>query len=335
MKGGGFPTPFNYIEVIAMKTSKKGKSISYAKWGYVFLIPFFTIYIIFSLILLLSTFYNSFFENFMSGLQQIGPNFVGLENYKTILFDSDLPKYAYNTLLIWVIGFIPQIIVSMVLALWFTSARLKLKFTGFFKTVIYMPNLIMAAAFSMLFWALFSDIGPVNNLLVAMGYEPISFFQSVNATRGLIGLMNFLMWFGNTTILLMAGVMGIDSSILEAAQIDGANSWKTFWNVTIPSIKPILVYVFLTSLIGGIQMFDVPQILTNGSGGPNRTSMTMIMYLNKHLFSKNYGLAGALSVILFLITGIISFVIYRNLTEKDSKEKIYPNKKTAVKGGGR
>lgn len=264
----------------------------------------------------------------MSGLKQIGPNFVGLDNYKSILFDTDLPKYAYNTILIWIMGFLPQIVVSMTLAIWFTSLRLKLKFTGFFKTVIYMPNLIMAAAFSMLFWALFSDIGPVNNLIVQLGYEPISFLQNINGTRGLIALMNFLMWFGNTTILLMAAIMGIDSSILEAAQIDGANTWKTFWNVTIPSIKPILVYVFLTSLIGGIQMFDVPQILTDSSGGPNRTSMTMIMFLNKHLFSKNFGLAGALSVILFIITAILSVIIYNNLTEKQAKED-----KTTVKGG--
>ena len=80
-----------------------------------------------------------------------------------------------------------------------------------------------------------------------------------------------------------------------------------------------LAIVFLTSLIGGIQMFDVPQILTNGSGGPNRTSMTMIMYLNRHLFSKNYGLAGALSVILLIVTAILSFIIYKNLTEKEEK----------------
>ena len=300
-------------------SKKKSKSISYSKWGYIFLIPFFTIYILFSFIPLVSTFYYSFFENYMTGLTQIGPNFVGLENYKTILFESDLPKFALNTFIIWILGFIPQIIISLTIAIWFTSARLKLKFTGFFKTVIYMPNLIMAAAFSMLFWALFSDIGPVNNLLVALGYEPFSFMQSISGNRGLIALMNFLMWFGNTTILLMAAVIGIDNSILEAAQIDGANAWKTFWYVTIPSIKPILVYVFLTSLIGGIQMFDVPQILTNGAGGPNRTSMTMIMYLNRHLFSKNYGLAGALSVILLIVTAILSFIVYRNLTEREEK----------------
>lgn len=305
--------------MIRSASKKKSKRISYAKWGYIFLIPFFLTYIIFSMIPLVSTFYYSFFENYMTGLTQIGPNFIGLENYKTILFDTDLPKFALNTMLIWLLGFIPQLVISLTLAIWFTSARLNLKFTSFFKTVIYMPNLIMAAAFSMLFWALFSDIGPINNLLVALGYEPFSFLQSVGGNRGLIALMNFLMWFGNTTILLMAGVMGIDNSIMEAAQIDGASPWKTFWHVTIPSIKPILVYVFLTSLIGGIQMFDVPQILTNGSGGPNRTSMTMIMYLNRHLFSKNYGLAGALSVILLIVTAILSFIIYKNLTEKEEK----------------
>lgn len=311
-------------------SKKKSKSISYKKWGYIFLIPFFTIYIIFSLIPLFSTFYYSFFESYMSGLKQIGPNFVGLENYKSILFETDLPKYAYNTLFIWIMGFLPQIIISMTIAIWFTSLRINLRFTRFFKTVIYMPNLIMAAAFSMLFWALFSDIGPVNNLIVILGYEPISFLQDIAGTRGLIALMNFLMWFGNTTIILMAGIMGIDNCLIEAAQIDGANTWRTFWDITIPSIKPILVYVLITSLIGGVQMFDVPQILTNGTGGPNRTSMTMIMFLNKHLFSKNYGLAGALSVILFIITAILSLIIYNNLTEKQPKVD-----KVNVKGGAK
>ncbi|MFA6690953.1 MAG: sugar ABC transporter permease [Saccharofermentanales bacterium] len=302
-----------------MKSLKQRKSISYSKWGYVFLLPFFSVFIVFTLIPLVSTIYYSFFENYMSGLTQIGPTFVGLDNYKTILFETDLPKYAWNTFFIWILGFIPQILISLLLAVWFTSKRLDIKFSSFFKTVIYMPNLIMAAAFSMLFFALFSDVGPVNNIIVSLGFERFSFMESVGGNRGLIVLMNFLLWFGNTTILIMAGVMGIDDSILEAAQIDGAGPWKTFWHVTLPSIKPILVYVLITSMIGGIQMFDVPQIFTNGRGGPNRTSMTLIMYLNNHLFSKNYGLAGALSVILLIATAILSFVVYRNLTEKEAK----------------
>ena len=123
--------------------------------------------------------------------------------------------------------------------------------------------------------------------------------------------MNFLMWFGNTTILLMAGMMGIDPSLFEAAEVDGATATQVFYKITLPLLKPILIYVMITSLIGGLQMFDVPQILTNGSGDPMRSSMTLIMYLNKHLFSKNYGMAGALSVLLFIITAFMSFLVFK------------------------
>jgi len=130
--------------------------------------------------------------------------------------------------------------------------------------------------------------------------------------------MNCLMWFGNTTILLMAGMMGIDPSLFEAAQVDGATATQIFYKVTLPLLKPILIYVMITSLIGGLQMFDVPQILTNGSGDPMRSSMTLIMYLNKHLFSKNYGLGGALSVFMFIITGILSLIVFKFTTsDKD------------------
>ena len=129
--------------------------------------------------------------------------------------------------------------------------------------------------------------------------------------------MNLIMWFGNTTILLMAGMMGIDASLFEAAEVDGATPTQVFWRITLPLLRPILIYVMITSLIGGLQMFDVPQILTNGTGEPARTSMTLIMYLNKHLFSKNYGLGGALSVILFIITGILSMIVYKFSNNND------------------
>ena len=172
------------------KTKKKG-SISYAKWGYIFIAPFFIIFAVFQLIPLISTIYYSFFEYYRSGLKVIGPNFAGLKNYIT-LFSTDLPKYFSNTLILWIIGFIPQIAISLLLAAWFTDLRLKLKGQTFFKTVIYMPNLIMASAFAMLFFALFSDNGPVNAVLMSMGWttEPISFLclfffyiLIVNSTR--------------------------------------------------------------------------------------------------------------------------------------------------------
>lgn len=307
----------------ARTAGRKHRSIRYAKWGYLFIAPFFIAFAVFQLIPLASTVYYSFFEYFRSGLKEIGPNFVGLKNYAE-LFRTDLPKYFGNTLLMWIIGFVPQIAVSLLLAAWFTDTRLRLRGQGFFKTVIYMPNLIMASAFAMLFFALFSDNGPVNAALVSAGFleEPFRFLSSVAGTRGLVGLMNFLMWFGNTTILLMAGIMGIDQSIFDAASIDGANSWQVFWKVTLPLLMPILVYTIITALIGGIQMFDVPQVLTKGMGMPDRTSMTVVMYLNNYLTtSKNYGMAGAISVVLFVISAVMSFTVYGTLSKQ------YKNKK--------
>lgn len=289
------------------------KTISYSKWGYFFITPFFVIFLVFSLIPLLSTFYNSFFENYRVGLTQVGPTFVGLDNYREIILNAEVPRYAMNTLIIWLLGFVPQIIVSLLLALIFTNSQLRLKGKAFFKTVIYMPNLIMAAAFSMLFFILFSDSGPINSMLIHLGLAntPVTFLAHKTTARGLIALMNFLMWYGNTTILLMAGIMGIDESLIEAARMDGANSFRIFIKIILPLLLPILAFVVVTSLIGGIQMFDVPQILTKGDGLPNRTTLTLIMYLNKHLFSRNYGLGGAVSTLIFAFTAILSFLVYR------------------------
>lgn len=301
------------------------KSISYAKWGYVFIAPFFITYAIFNLYPLFLTIYNSFFENYRSGLKQVGPNFVGLANYVKLFTPDangtiDILKYAGNTMALWLGGAIPQIIIALLLAIFFTSYRLKIRGQQFFKTVIYMPNLIMASAFSMLFFTLFSNVGPVNQLLLQQGIvdTAIDFFSIKITVRSLICLMNFLLWFGNTTILLMAGIMGIDQNLFEAAEIDGAGSIQVFTRVTLPLLTPILVYTIITALIGGLQMFDVPQVLTNGAGTPNRSSMTLIMFLNNYLkTSKNYGMAGAISMVIFIITGLLSLMVYRSLTKKD------------------
>lgn len=306
------------------KQPLRRKGVSYAKWGYIFIAPFFIAYAVFHLAPQVLTVYNSFFENYREGLTQVGPNFVGLKNYATLFTpDSsgrvDILKYAGNTVALWVGGAVPQILTALLLAIFFTSCRLRIKGQAFFKAVIYLPNLIMASAFSMLFYTLFSNVGPVNQLLMQLGWSDhvIDFFAVKFTVRGLICLMNFLMWFGNTTILLMAGIMGIDQSLFEASTIDGASSLQTFFRVTLPLLMPILVYTIITALIGGLQMFDVPQVLTNGLGTPNRTSTTLIMYLNNYLgTSKNYGMAGAISVVVFILTALLSILVFKSLTRQ-------------------
>lgn len=317
---------------------KKGKSISRAKYGYLFILPFFATYLIFSLIPLLDTIRYSFYEYYRSGLRIVGPSFVGFDNYINVM-GKDFFTYMGNTFTLWMIGFVPQIVIALLLASWFVDARLKIHGEQFFKVVIYLPNLIMASAFAMLFFTLFSTSGPVNSILTSLGIVngPIDFMGTPVGTRLLIALMNFLMWFGNTTIMLMAAIMGISPDIFEAASIDGCTPRQSFFHITLPLIRPILTYTLITSLIGGLQMFDVPQILTNGQGNPNRTSYTLIMWLNNLLRAPDYGRAGALSVYLFIVSGILCLVVYKMVNGQDNdakaEQKAAKKRMKAMKGG--
>ena len=180
---------------IRNKSAHRG-GVNYAKWGYIFIAPFFLVYFVFTLIPQFLTVYNSFFETYRVGLTQVGPNFVGLENYRE-LFTPDVDgtvrilKYALNTLIMWFAGAVPQFVIAMLLAVFFTSYRLNIRGQVFFKTVIYMPNLIMAAAFSMLFYTLFSRVGPIQGILVQSGVidESFDFFAHRVTVRGMVALM--------------------------------------------------------------------------------------------------------------------------------------------------
>ncbi len=316
---------------------KKRKSISYEKWGYFFIAPFIVVYLVFNLIPLLQTFYFSFFEKYTNtATWETVERFVGFDQYVNLFVEGRIFSYLGNTMIMWVMGFIPQIIISLLFAYWFTSVRLRLKGLGFFKTVMYMPNLIMAAAFSMMFMLLFSNIGPINEIIKNFtNGEPFAFMAYSYSARGLVALMNFLMWFGNTTILLMAAMMGVDASIVEAAEIDGCTSSQIFWKIVLPIIRPILIYVLITSLVGGLQMYDVPSILTNGKGSPNDSTTTLIMYLNTLISrSKNYGQGGAVSVVIFIICAVLSMIVYYFFTDA-GVEKREKRKSFKIQKGGK
>ena len=312
----------------------KRKSISYAKWGYIFLIPFFVVYVIFSLVPLVQTFYYSFIDYTVSQGQAqsvrqatdvasnvIDNGFCGLANYKEVIV-GDTPIFLSslkNTMILWIIGFIPQIAVSLLLAVWFTDIRLKLKATGFFKTVIYLPNVIMASAFSLLFYNIFTRSGPFDSLF------NMQILETASGSRVVVGLINFIMWYGNTTILLMASIMVIDTSLYESAQIDGANPTQTFWSITIPLIKPIFAYVVVTSMIGGLQMYDVPYLVGGTGGGPKTVLLTLVFQIQKGKNS-NVSLVAALSVLIFIVSAILGFITLK-IMKDDSVKTRYGKKK--------
>ena len=318
----------NTLELKEVKPKKeKRKKENYAKWGYIFIIPFFVAYLTLTLYPQIKTIYYSFFEYRLkiSTMEMIGPKFVGFENYIEIFQKAPNGRIMIledlgNTMCMWIIGMVFQLAVALILALFFTSTRLNIKCAGFFKSVFYMPNLIMASAVAYLFYQIFNPVGPFNQIALALGWiDKAKDFTQASAlgTRCLVAFMNFLLWFGNTTILLMAGIMGIDESLFESARIDGASSGRVFRDITLPLLKPILIYVIITSMIGGLQMFDVPEMLTKGQGFPDYSTQTIIMMLNSYLKSENYGMAGTVAVLLFLVTGALSFAVFKAIDKKD------------------
>lgn len=290
---------------------KKRSLESYNNFGYVFLLPFFLAVLVFQLYPILYTIFLSFTD--LHGFETTS-NMVGFKNYLSIFNNDMFRKAVSNTFILWIINFIPQIGLALLLSAWFTNVKLRLKGTGFFKIIFYLPNIITAASVAVLFYALFSyPLGPMNLLLqnVHIVSKPIAFLRSEWGTRAIVSFIQFWMWYGQTTIVLVAGIMSIDESLFEAAIVDGANDNQVFRLITLPLLKPIVLYTLVTSLIGGLQMFDIPFLLTNGN--PNNSTLTMTMYIYKQAFTgaRNFNVAATASVLLLLISIVLSTVLFR------------------------
>ncbi|MDE5737173.1 MAG: sugar ABC transporter permease [Oscillospiraceae bacterium] len=337
---------------MASAAQSRIKSISYAKYGYMFIAPFFLVYCFFQIWPLIYTFILSF-----KGNQSNNEAFVGLDNYTTILFGQGMAAGAEatrqeflqalgNTFILWFGNFIPQILLSLLLAVWFTDAKVKLPGKGFFKIVMYMPNIITAASVAALYVSLFGDSEYyfVNSLIANMGGDPVKFVTDPTISKGMVMFIQTWLWFGNTMIMLMSGIMGISPSLFEAADIDGANSTQQFFTITLPLLQPIMVYTLVTSMIGGLQMFDLPYLYHNGSNfSKNLETVAVYIYYN---FNKgtveqaNYGYAGAASIIIFAITAVLgSITFYMNrdkdeIAKKKQRKRAEKQQKAKMKQGG-
>lgn len=315
---------------------KKYKTVEYGRYGYFFILPFFTIYLIFQLWPLIYTIWMSFMEYYSKGLKAVGPNFIGLENYVNVLMgsggkflDTFTVKALYNTIVMWTVNFIPQILLALLLAAWFTDTRAKIKGQGAYKVIMFMPNIITAATMAVLFYSLFSINGPGTQFLRYIGVisQEYKIMDHAWPTRLIIGFVQFWMWYGNTMIILIAGILGIDPSLYEAARVDGASGWQIFKRITLPLLKPITLFVLVTSAIGGLQLYDIPSLFNvnqAGDGLPDFASNTITMYIRKlTLTSKDFGKAGASSMVLFFVTLVISLIFFFFMSDRDSdKSKI-------------
>ena len=306
-------------------SGKKRRSVTYDHYGYLFIAPFFIVFLIFQVYPIFFLFKTSLTD--AVGWDKIlNNNFIGLKNFAT-LFTANETSGLYwlafkNTIIMWLFNFVPQIGLALILASWFTDQHLHLKAQGAFKVMIFMPNIITAATIGMLFFSLFSyPIAPINTLLQKLGIlnTPFEYFRHVGTSRGIVSFIQWWMWYGNTMIIMIAGMNGINPSLFEAAMIDGCTSRQVFWKITLPLIKPILTYNLITSLVGGLTMFDIPHLMTQGN--PNNMTNTVARFIYQQGFTGtyNFNMASAGSVVLFGIIIIGSTILNRLMADNTGK----------------
>jgi cellobiose transport system permease protein len=299
--------------------------------AYMFLAPFVIGFLLFGLYPVLNTIGLSFTN---TTLMSTNSEFIGLANYKRLFADDVFMRAVKNTWLIWILNFIPQIGIAMLLSVLFTNARLKIKAVGGWRAIYFLPNLMMPAAVAALFASLFAYYGPVNQLLVRAGFltEAVRFLESPLVARGLVIFIQWWTWFGQSMIILMAGMTSIPIPLYEAAMVDGANAWQMFTRITLPLLKPILIFIFVTSLVGGMQMFDIPFLLTDGRGSPQSSIQTnnILMYMKFNSSKGHIGAASAVGVLVFIMTTVCALGIFYFLREKDTDD-IKPTKKLPFK----
>ncbi|MDU6364639.1 MAG: sugar ABC transporter permease [Clostridium sp.] len=288
-----------------MKRSNKNRSLNYKldRKAWLFVIP--------SIILVTVFVFYPMIQAFITSLQSgMGNNlsFVGIDNYKRLLTDSTFKKALFNTVLYLIIQVPIMIILALVISAILNDKKLKAR--GFFRTAIFLPCVTSLVAYSIIFKSLFATDGFVNAFLMNINVisEPIAWITHPIWARILIIIAITWRWTGYNMVFYLAGMQSIDDSIYEAAEIDGASAFMRFKSITLPLLKPIILFTTINSTIGTLQLFDETVNITNG--GPANATITISQYIYNLLFkySPNFGYAAAISYVIVLIIVILSFI---------------------------
>lgn len=306
-------------------------------WGYIFIAPFFIVFAIFQLYPMIMSFFYAFTDfnidsyTYSGGNRTVEFDFVGIQKFQELM---NMPRFwqsLLNTAIIWIINFIPQIVLALLFAAIFTSTRYKMRGSGAFKVIYFLPNILTATSIALLFRLLFEyQAGPMDkvfrNLNIFKSDPDYVLFSDAIGTRLLISFIQFWRYFGHSLIILAAGMLGINPTLYEAAEVDGASKIKQFFSITLPSLKPILLFSLVTSLIGGLQMFDIPFLMNDGGptmAGGRFGSETIAVFIYKFSFGDrtagDYALSSAASVILFFISLICTAILFWIMGDKKEK----------------
>lgn len=286
--------------------------------AYLFVLPFVIVFLVFNVYPVFRTLFLSF-TNYR-GFGEATWN--GIQNYTRVLGDKFFWRSLWNTVKMWGVNIVLQLGLAFLLTIVFSDVKYRIRGLGFFRAVFYLPNLISATSVAFLFKTLLDwKYGSFNQMLMSLGIikEQVNWLGMTSTAPWVISVIQTWMWFGNSFIMLMAGVQGISRDYYEAAAIDGAGRWVTFGKITLPLLRPIMLYVFITSLIGGLQLFDLPYLI-NGStvGEPRGCLQTSVMYLYKFGFETGQvGYASAIAYTLFAIILIVSIIQFKTIGKEE------------------
>ncbi len=275
------------------------------KWAYLFILPFFVSFLMFGIYPILYSFYISFHEYNPLTLQMTN---VGLDNYERLIHSKFFFESIGNTIVIWLFSIIPQLTIAVILSLILNERWVRGK--GLLRSVYYFPNLITPVTIGMLFNMLFGfPGGMINNLMTSLGIFPAAVdFANTPLLAKLVGGIA-ICWqnFGYNIIFITAGLHSISQEVYEAAEVDGANAWQKTKSITLPLLRPIMLYIMITSIIGGLQIFDIPKMLFKD--GVANATRTMVLYMYEAAFENwQFGFGAACAYGIAVIIGIFSLI---------------------------
>jgi cellobiose transport system permease protein len=276
---------------------------------YAYIAPFFVIFAVFGLIPLLFTFYVALFD-----WNPIGEHvFVGFDNFTRLFQDVRFWNATRNTISIWLLSTVPQLLIALGLAHLLNHARLR--FALLFRMSMLVPYITSVAATAIVFSQIFDrDYGLLNWLLSLFGAGPINFLQSVPGSHVMVAVMVAWRWTGYNTLLYLAALQAVPRTIYEAASVDGAGNWKQFMHISLPSLRPVIVFTIVVSTIGGLQIFTEPLLISRTTPmtcGTARQCQTLTLFLFEQAFGRfHFGYGAAIGVALFVMVVALAALNY-------------------------
>lgn len=287
---------------------------------YVAISPFYLFFAVFGLFPAVFSAYLAFHH--WDGLNPV--RFAGLQQFRFLIADDVLWHAVGNTLIIWVLSTVPMLLLSLVLAALLTAVGPRARLV--YQVLLFVPSVTSIVAIAIFFYAIFNrQYGIVNAGLTAIGLPAVDWLSGAWTIKIVIVLLMTWQWVGYNAIIYFAGMQAIPANLYEAARIDGAGAVRMFFSITIPMLRPVILFTVIVSTINGLQSFAEPQVLfsSNASvnqsiGGPGGAGMTMVLYFYQQAFTNNnYGYAAAIAYVVLAVVAVFSFVNWRLVARFD------------------